>query len=144
MKAHWIAAAVAYLVGTPALAADVSVTLTGVKPKGGKLYVVLYDEATFLKAKGVRTAVVEGDAARPTVTLKDVPPGDYAVGAHHDADDDGKMTMGADGRMGEGTGLSNSAALRAMPTFATTKVAVPAAGAQVSVAMSYPEDRTGW
>lgn len=143
MKTYLIAAA-ACCVATPALAGDVTVTLTGVKAKGGVVFVSLDDEKTFMRADAPFIAEAKAKAGDVAVTFRNVPAGDYAVVAFHDADGNTTLTMGPDGRMGEGTAISNAETLRAMPTFATTKVAVPAAGAALSVAMSYPEDRTGW
>jgi len=138
-------ALIASLVATPAWAGDLTVKLTGVKAKGGTLLVGLYDQATFFRAKPPYLAEVKVSAAGDvTVTIKDVAAGDYAISALHDANDDQKMTMGADGRFGEGSALSNAEKLRGPPTFDIAKIAVPAEGLTTTVAMSYPEDRTGW
>lgn len=45
--------------------------------------------------------------------------------------------------MSEGTAMSNGDALRGRPTFAVTKVAVPATDAAFRLPMRYPEDRSG-
>ena len=137
-------AAAAALFATPAMAGDVTVTLTGVKAKGGTIRVSLYDKATFLRALAPFIAEAKGDkAGDATVTFRNVPAGDYAIAALHDADDNEKITS-KDGMMAEGTALSRSETLTTMPTFDLAKVAVPASGAAFTVAMSYPEDRTGW
>lgn len=129
----------------PAPNSDVTVTVTGVKAKGGTLRVGLYDDATFLRTAPPHNAAAPVTAAgEVTVTFHDIPAGDYAATALHDADDNKQITMGADGRMAEGTALSNAEALRGPPSFAAAKVAVPATGAAIKIAMSYPEDRTGW
>lgn len=144
MKAYLIAAA-ACLLATPALAGDVSVTLTGVKAKGGTVLVSLYDEKTFLRAMAPFVQEAKGDVAgNVVVTFPNVPAGNYAVAALHDADDNRQITMGADGRMGEGTALSNADKLKGAPTFAVARIAVAASGAKLSVPISYPEDRKDW
>lgn len=136
---------VSLLIATPAVAGDLTVNITGVKAKGGTLLVAVYDKETLFRAKPpfVRTAKVTqpGDV---TVTVKDVTAGDYVVSVLHDADDNQAMTMAADGKFGEGTALINAELLRGPPTFDVNKITIPATGASVTLAMSYPEDRTGW
>ncbi len=130
---------------TPAFAGDLTVTVTGVKAKGGTLLVAVYDKATLFRAKppflGTAKVTQPGDV---TVSVKDVAAGDYVVSVLHDADDNQAMTMAADGKFGEGTALTNAEQLRGPPTFDINKITVPATGARVTIAMSYPEDRSGW
>ncbi|URW76638.1 DUF2141 domain-containing protein [Sphingomonas donggukensis] len=136
--------ATALVAASPAIAGDVVVTLSGVKPKGGSMVVALYDANTFFKARPpyMTSVKVPADGV-VTVTLPKIPAGDYAVSAFHDADGNGTLTM-KDGRMAEGTALSNAEKLRGAPTFDVTRIAIPATGAAVRLAMSYPEDRSGW
>ncbi len=130
---------------SPAFAGDLTVTVTGVKAKGGTLLVAVYDKATLFRAKppflGTAKVTQPGDV---TVSVKDVAAGDYVVSVLHDADDNQAMTMAADGKFGEGTALTNAEQLRGPPTFDINKITVPATGARVTIAMSYPEDRSGW
>lgn len=130
---------------SPAYAGDLTVNVTGVKPKGGSLLIAVYDKSTLFRAKPpfLGIAKVTGPG-QMTVRIKDVAPGDYVVSALHDANDDDKMTMGPDGRFSEGTALTNAEQLRGPPTFEVNKISIPATGANVTIAMSYPEDRAGW
>lgn len=132
-------------VASPAYAGDLTVTVKGVKAKGGTLLVAVYDKETLFRAKppflGTAKVTQPGDV---TVTVKDVTAGDYVVSVLHDADDNQAMTMAADGKFGEGTALTNAELLRGPPTFDVNKITIPATGASVMLAMSYPEDRTGW
>ncbi|MCD2323876.1 DUF2141 domain-containing protein [Sphingomonas sp. IC-56] len=138
-------AALSITAAAPAPDGDVTVTVTGVKAKGGTLRVGLYTEPTFLRAAPPHmTSAPVSAAGDVTVTFHGVPKGDYAATALHDADNDNQITMGTDGRMAEGTALSRSEELKGMPTFDAAKIAVPASGASIRIAMSYPEDRTGW
>lgn len=133
------------LSASPAVAGDLTVKITSVKAKGGHLLVAVYDKATLFRAKppfaGEAKVAAAGDV---TVTIKDVTAGDYVVSVLHDADDDKKMTMAANGRFAEGTALTNAEQLRGPPSFEVNKIAIPASGTAVTIAMSYPEDRTGW
>ncbi|OYY67094.1 DUF2141 domain-containing protein [Sphingomonas sp. 28-62-11] len=132
------------LSASPAFAGDLTVKVTGVKAKGGNLLVAVYDKATLFRANppfaGEAKVSAAGDV---TVTIKDVAAGDYVVSVLHDANDDKKMTM-TDGRFGEGTALTNAEQLRGPPSFEVNKIAIPASGTAVTIAMSYPEDRSGW
>lgn len=130
---------------SPAYAGDLTVKVTGVKAKGGSLIVAVYDKATLFRAQPPFFSVAKvAGAGDSTVTIKNVPPGDYVVSVLHDANGDEKMTMGPDGRFGEGTALTNAEQLRGPPTFEANKITIPATGASVAIAMSYPEDRSGW
>lgn len=132
-------------VASPAYAGDLTVTVTGVKAKGGTLLVAVYDKETMFRAKppflGTAKVTQPGDV---TVTVKDVTAGDYVVSVLHDADDNQAMTMAADGKFGEGTALTNAELLRGPPSFEVNKITIPATGTSVKLAMSYPEDRSGW
>lgn len=139
------AALVALASASPAFAGDLTVTVTGVKAKGGSLLVAVYDKATLFRANPpfVGEAKVTGPGEM-TVVIKDGAAGDYVVSALHDANGDQKMTMGPDGRFSEGTALTNAEQLRGPPTFDVNKITIPATGTSVKLAMSYPEDRSGW
>ncbi len=131
------------LAAAPAYAGSLTVTLTGVKPKGGAIIVALYAKDPLYR-DAVYTATAGVDAGGTvTVTVPDVAAGDYVVSAFHDADGDGKLGFVA-GRLTEGTAISNAEKLRGAPSFATNKITVPADGGAVTIAMSYPEDRQGW
>jgi uncharacterized protein (DUF2141 family) len=130
---------------TPAYAGDLTVKITGVKAKGGTLLVAVFDQATLFRAKPPFAGTAKVSAAGDmTVTIKDVAAGDYVVSVLHDANDDGNMTMAPDGRFGEGTALTNAELLRGPPSFDVNKISIPAGAASVTIAMSYPEDRSGW
>lgn len=132
------------LSASPAVAGDLTVKITSVKAKGGHLLVAVYDKATLFRANPPFSGEAKISAAGDmTVTIKDVAAGDYVISAFHDADDDKKMSM-TNGRFGEGTALSNAVQLRGPPSFEVNKIAIPATGTTVTIAMSYPEDRSGW
>ncbi len=132
------------LSASPAVAGDLTVKITGVKAKGGHLLVAVYDKATLFRAKPPFAGEAKVSAAGDViVTITDVTAGDYVVSVLHDADDDKGITM-ANGRFAEGTALTNAEQLRGPPSFEANKIAIPASGTAVTIAMSYPEDRTGW
>lgn len=133
----------ALLIGTgmasAAMAADVTVTLTGVQPQGGQVLVSLQTREQFMKPQGASGAMGPAEAGTQVLTVKDVAPGDYAVMVMHDADGDWSMDRGPDGKPTEGWGMSGSAPKGRAPSFDDVKFTVPADGGAVSVALVYPQ-----
>lgn len=125
-----------------ASAGEVTVTLTGVQARGGSMLVSLQSRDQFMQRAMTAGTVRENPAAGTlTLTLPNVPEGEYALSALHDAD--GNWTMTMDGqRPGEGWAMSRvGAELNRRPTFADAVVRVPAQGATITAAMVYPASR---
>jgi len=122
----------------PALAGDVTVTLTGVQARGGNLLAGLQTQAQFLQPAGAYGDIVRDPRAGTVrVTFRDVSPGDYSFSALHDADRDGQMKL--EGSMpAEGWGMVNGDSLRGPPTWDQVKFTVPPSGdVTLTVPMSY-------
>ncbi|GAB5347916.1 DUF2141 domain-containing protein [Alteriqipengyuania sp. 357] len=103
---------------TPALAGEVTVTLTNVRPDAGDLYVSLQGEAQFMQAESVAGELVENPQdGTVTVTFAEVPDGRYALMVWHDIDGDGTFSMGPQGPA-DGWAMIDAGDLRGMPTFA--------------------------
>ena len=93
---------------------QIDVLILGVdKSTQGPLLVYLYVESTWLKPeKAFKKATIKTQGKQEyRWTLKDVPPGEYAVQVTHDEDSNGKLSMGLFGPS-EGVGVS-----RYVPTF---------------------------
>lgn len=138
IKTLSLAAVAALSLAAPALAEDVTVTLTGVEARGGVLLAALQTQGQFMRPAGAYGERVEHPAAGVVrLTFRNVAPGDYALMVLHDEDGDGQMKM--NGYMpAEGWAMLNGDALRAAPTFDQVKFTVTASGADISVPMSYP------
>jgi uncharacterized protein (DUF2141 family) len=137
-----LAAVAAFSVALPALADDVTVTLTGVEARGGVLLTALQTRNEFMQQAGAHGEIVRDPRAGTTrIVFRNVAPGDYAFSALHDTDGDGQMTM--NGYMpGEGWAMLNGDSLRAVPTFDQVKFTVPASGGvNLTIPMSYPAGR---
>lgn len=126
------------LSAAPALAQDVTVTLTGVEARGGEVSAVLNTEGTFMRGADY-TASAPGDAAGTiTLTFHDVAPGDYALMVMHDANGNGQFDMSPMGMPAEGFAFSNKGRpLMGMPTFQGLKFTVTDAGATMTEPMTY-------
>ena len=122
-----------------AMAADVTVTLTGVQPKGGRMLVSLQTATEFMKPEGHYGAIAAGDVTGDeTVVVHNVPPGEYAVMVLHDADGDMQMARETDGKPKEGWGMSGQWTRGHRPTFTEVKITAPDAGTAVTVPLAYP------
>lgn len=121
-----------------ASAAEVTVTLTGVEPRGGEVLVSLQTAEEFMQPRGHLGAHAAAVAGGMTLTVHDVPPGDYAVMVMHDVDGDFRMARDAEGKPQEGWAMSGVRAAGRKPTFTETKITVPANGAAVTLPMAYP------
>lgn len=134
-------AALAFLsLSSPVLAqsADVTVTLTGLEPRGGKILASLAGPDTFMRGAPEHNVEVAADgSATVTLTFRGVPAGEWALMAMHDEDGDGEFDM--NGYMpAEGYAFSNQRGpMMAMPTFGAHKVVV-APGAVITAEMIYP------
>lgn len=132
-------AAASCLAAAPALAGDVTVTLTGVQARGGQLLAALQTRDQFLQPAGTYGDVVRNpEAGTVTVTFRDVAPGDYSLSVLHDVDSNGQMKIEG-GMPAEGWAMVNGATLRAAPTWDQVKFTVPASGdSRLTVPMQYP------
>lgn len=121
-----------------ARAAEVTVTLTGVEARGGEMLVSLQTAEEFMQPRGHLGAHATAEGGVMTLTVHDVPPGDYAVMVMHDVDGDFKMARDAGGKPREGWAMSGPRPAGRKPTFTETKITVPADGAAVTLPMVYP------
>ena len=122
-----------------AMAADVTVTLTGVQAQGGQMLVSLQTREQFMKPAGAGGATGPAETGTQVFTVRDVAPGDYAVMVLHDADSDWSMDRQANGIPSEGWGMSGSAPTGRAPTFDEVRFTVPAGGAAVTISLVYPQ-----
>lgn len=132
----WMATATAW-------AADVAVTVSGLRSTEGRIKAALfqgdsgfpvdYDSAYAVKL----TRAVEG--AR--IVFRDVPPGEYAVSLYHDENRSGKLDTNFIGMPKEGVGVSRNPKGRlGPPRFRDAAFAVPATGStavQLPIVLKY-------
>lgn len=135
------AAAVLLLAGAGgALAGEVKVKLQGVEPRGGTVLVSLQRADEFMQPKAQYGAQAAAPAGKTDLVLDlgDVPPGEYAVVAMHDANGDWQMQRQSNGAPQEGWAMSGKAPMNRMPAFEDVKVTVTANGGTISARMIYP------
>jgi uncharacterized protein (DUF2141 family) len=95
---------------------SITVTVSGLRSQDGNVIVCLWqqqDEGFPICADGTTSfepiAIEAADSVDSTVTalFQNIPPGDYAVSAFHDEDQDGSIDRGFMGRPKEGITFSN-------------------------------------
>jgi uncharacterized protein (DUF2141 family) len=135
----WVLTAALSAVAGSAFAGDVTVKLEGVQARGGQILVSLQTRDEFMQPRSRFGAIAPGD--RPgevVVTLKDVPAGDYALMAMHDANGDYQMQRQPNGVPLEGWAMSGRFTPDHAPTFDEVKVSVGEGGGVVAADMVYP------
>ena len=139
MRAARLALA-AILVPVAAGAAELTVRLEGVAPLGGTLRVGLFDGAEAFAARSdgvVASRNLPASGERAAVVFADLPPGRYAVTAHHDVDDDRELDRLFALVPKEGVALGTNPPLLRMPAFDDIAVAVEGA-TEVMLELVYP------
>jgi uncharacterized protein (DUF2141 family) len=133
-----IAALIALAAPAAASAAPVRIDLSGLRA-GGTLYVQLQTRDQFMGAARTAGRIVEvPQAGNLGLDLGEVPPGEYAITIWHD--DNGNHRFDVDprtGRPADGIAGPQIENLRGPPTFDQAKVAVPAAGLTLPLALHY-------
>ena len=144
LKTIALGGAAALLIASTASAADLEVTVSGMRSAEGHARVAVHKRVSGVAFPGGGVVAVTW---RPAGTGKirfvftDLPPGDYAVAAFHDADGDGKLAQNMVGMPTEGFGFSNGAmGFMGPPGFDKAAVTVGAKDGRVSVAVpiAYP------
>jgi uncharacterized protein (DUF2141 family) len=132
--------AAAVLSSSPAFAARLSVTVSGLRSAAGGVYIGLYaTPSKFLNGTQVDAMrKVRASAGPITVTFDNLPPGVYAVGAYHDENNNDHLDTDLIGLPSEGYALSNGVrAVMSKPTFQQAAFSVGAGDQRVSLQIRY-------
>ena len=118
--------------------ASLTVDITGVQERKGKLQVALFNSPEGFpdKAKPFRAEVINIADSNPLqVVFKDLPPGEYSVAAYHDKNGNGKLDKNLVGIPVEDYGFSNDTRGTRMsaPSFEDTKMRVEGADTEVKI-----------
>ncbi|WOI57746.1 DUF2141 domain-containing protein [Palleronia sp. LCG004] len=122
--------------GSGSSAADLVVSATGLRSAAGDLRVAICEREHFLEPSCAFGA--SAPAAEGRVTIRDVPPGEYAVQAFHDENRNGKIDRNLLGRPTEGMAFSRDAPMRfGPPSYADAAVVIPPGGGRLTMTMRY-------
>ena len=100
-----------FLALAPLLAGNLTVEVTNIKNKHGKIAIGLYnkDDNTFANLEKYYKAIfIEIDSKRVIYTFKNIPNGTYAVSIMHDENENNKLDKNILGIPKEGYGFSNN------------------------------------
>ena len=124
---------------TPAVghAADLTLALA-TRQAGGSIAVAVYADADSFRrsASPVKTVTVPRTGAATTITIRDLPPGRYAVWTFHDTDGNGRLSTWPVGLPKEPYGFSNDARGRfGPPSFDAAAFDLSASGARQAITL---------
>jgi uncharacterized protein (DUF2141 family) len=88
--------------------AKITVTVDNVKNNTGKVAFALHTKDTFMKGNGIMSAETEIKDGKVTVTFENVQPGEYAIMALHDENENKRMDFRENGMPLESYGMSNN------------------------------------
>jgi uncharacterized protein (DUF2141 family) len=96
---------------TAAGAADLTVTVSGIRNASGSVSAGVYNSATSFTKPSEALVLIRIKATQGSVgfTVHDLPPGQYAVAAYHDENGNGRLDFDPTGAPAEGYGVSNNA-----------------------------------
>ena len=134
MRRLWLAC---LLLPSLACATEVRVTVTGLTSDRGLLRVAVCPESVFLKDDCPYRTKVPAHRGTMVVILPGVPPGAYAVLAHHDTDGNGEIRRSLLGIPEEGIGFSNNPSLFHAPRFAESAIRVGTTLVDVDIALKF-------
>ena len=137
------AVAAAVLVAVPAFAADLTVTVTGVRNADGLVQVCLFARPAAFPDCAADPSVVRrrvpAMAGQVRAQFDNLPPGTYAVSVFHDEKRTGKIETNFLGIPRSGLGASNDPQPRfGAPTFQAAAFIVPDRPAAITLRMQYP------
>lgn len=114
---------------------SVTVTVEGVQPGEGKLWIALQSGDEFLTGAGTYTAKVPADMETVTATMEDVAPGTYVAAVIHDENNDDSVEIGDKGPT-EAWGLSGDKQ-SGKPEWMPATFVVTEDGGAATVTLSY-------
>lgn len=92
-----------------ASAAELTIDIKGILSDKGDIHVALYDSAATWMKKQVNGHKIAAKKDSVTLTIKDLPPGEYAISMYHDENGNGKMDSNVIGIPIEPYAFSNDA-----------------------------------
>jgi uncharacterized protein (DUF2141 family) len=143
----------AALLAAPAQAADLRLTVTGVRSDGGELLIGLYDnpegyahaianasKGGLMPDRGRLVGLsIRARQGSETTVFAQLPPGRYAAIVIHDENDNGHLDANAIGIPTEGYCFGNNArGFLGAPSFEAASVTVGTADVSTAVALVYP------
>jgi uncharacterized protein (DUF2141 family) len=111
----------------------ISVTIDNVKNDTGKVMLALHTSETFMKGKGIKNTETEIKDGKVTITFENVLPGDYAIMALHDENENGRMDFQDNGMPLESYGISNNVMSFGPPVYDDAKFKVEGENLELNI-----------
>jgi uncharacterized protein (DUF2141 family) len=129
----------ALLIAGPLQAADLVITVHGLRSDAGQLRLAIFDQAKeFPRGEKIRNRDIAAKAGDLIVVFKNIAPGAYALAIHHDENINKSMDTNFFGLPQEGYGFSNNArVLFGPPTFEAASFNVGSKNATISLRVVY-------
>lgn len=102
----------------------ITVTVDNVTNDKGKVLMSLHTSETFMKGKGIKDAETTIENGKVTITFENVLPGEYAILALHDENDNKRMDYEDNGMPKESFGMSNNVMIMGPPQYEDAKFKV--------------------
>lgn len=102
----------------------ITITIDNVKNDTGKVLLSLHTSETFMKEKGIKDSETEIKDGKITLTFENVLPGDYAIMALHDENENMRMDFEDNGMPKESYGISNNVMSFGPPQYDDAKFKV--------------------
>lgn len=102
----------------------ITVTVENIKSNEGKVLIGLHNSETFMRADGLDNVEGTIENKKATLVFKNVKPGEYALLAMHDENENYMMDFEASGMPKESFGLSNNPMSFGPPQFNEAKFSV--------------------
>ena len=103
---------------------NITVTIDNVTSDKGKVLMSLHTSETFMKCNGIKDAETKIKDGKVTITFENVLPGEYAILAMHDANDNKRMDFQENGMPTESFGISNNVMAMGPPQYDDAKFKV--------------------
>jgi uncharacterized protein (DUF2141 family) len=111
----------------------ITVTIDNVKSDKGAVLFSLHTKDTFMKGKGIIDTETKIKDGKVTVTFKNVKPGNYAIMALHDENDNQRMDFRDNGMPLESYGMSNNMMSFGPPSYEDAKFSVEDKNLEMSI-----------
>lgn len=111
----------------------ITVTIDNVKSDKGSVVLSLHTEDTFMKGNGIKNTESKIKDGKITVTFENVTPGEYAIMALHDENENQRMDFQENGMPLESYGVSNNTMSFGPPQYGDAKFKVADKDLELSI-----------
>ncbi|BAO74328.1 DUF2141 domain-containing protein [Winogradskyella sp. PG-2] len=111
----------------------ITVTIDNVKNDKGNVLMSLHTSETFMKGKGIIDAETKIKDGKVTITFENVLPGEYAIMALHDENENQRMDFQDNGMPLESYGMSNNVMSFGPPQYGDAKFKVEAKDLELNI-----------